>query len=151
MTCADSGRWTKCESMYFVTANLQRSILRYELLNWDDWCLLYSPTFLAYPHVCVLLNMFVLQNDVVALVEIHFVNVTNLNKLYPDILNCIGYLKTQSTMLQFDIHSSFNFRLLPCLWCCENSLLPLSGREEALKQYEWLVRFPSTRQVAALL
>lgn len=53
--------------------------------------------------------MFVLPSNIVAL---HFVDIAILNKLYPDIF-IVGYLKAQLTMLQFDIHSFFNFRFLP--------------------------------------
>lgn len=51
-------------------------------------CSLYSPTFFAYPHVCVLFNVLVLHSDVAALFVMLLVNVTILNKLYPDILYC---------------------------------------------------------------
>lgn len=54
----------------------------------EQRCPLHSPTFLAYPHVCVLFNVLVLHSAVAPLFVMLLVNVTILNKLYPDILYC---------------------------------------------------------------
>lgn len=45
---------------------------------------IYSPTFLAYPHVCILLNTVILHSDVVESAVMHFVTVAILKKLHPD-------------------------------------------------------------------
>ena len=49
------------------------------------YCRLYSPTFLAYPHVCTLFEVFVRHNSVVGLILVYLLVVIILNKLDPDI------------------------------------------------------------------
>lgn len=46
---------------------------------------LYSPTFLAYPHVCTLFRLVVGHNGVDGLVLMHLLIVIILNKRDPDI------------------------------------------------------------------
>lgn len=50
------------------------------------YCRLYSPTFLAYPHVCTLFKVVVRHNSVVELITAHLLIAIILNKVDPDIL-----------------------------------------------------------------
>lgn len=86
---------------------------RYTFMN-ERYFRLYSPTFLAYPHVCILFKVVVRHNGVVELIMVHLLIAIILNKLDPNIFSF--QFKLHNTMPEFDIHGSYNFRLPPRFW-----------------------------------
>lgn len=83
-------------------------------------CRLYSPTFLAYPHVCTLFKTAVGHNTVVGLVLMHLLTVIILNKQDPDIFTVFCDYTTPDHDLTFTVPlpistSSFGFvRIIYC-------------------------------------
>lgn len=59
---------------------------RYTFTN-ERYFRLYSPTFLAYPHVCILFKVVVRHSGVVELMMVHLLIAIILNKLDPDIFS----------------------------------------------------------------